>query len=150
MYHSRCVSRSVAFVSPCILYACLYCMCESNSVELQINLFVIILFEGVHFEIEIVGPKCFPFKWKQIGFWFQECLNFPNIYLVTNLHKIWTNVFFLTCQPWLIVASSDKHTHAHTRVHTHVRPQVHTHARKHAHAHTSTHARTWARLTKTV
>ena len=31
-----------------------------------------------------------------IGFWFQECLSFPKIYLVTTLHKIRTNVFFLT------------------------------------------------------
>ena len=42
---SRCVSRSVAFVLPCILYACMYCIYifESNYVELQINLFIIII-----------------------------------------------------------------------------------------------------------
>ena len=28
---------------PCILYAFMYCICESNSVELQINLFIIII-----------------------------------------------------------------------------------------------------------
>ena len=28
---------------PCIVYACIYCICESNSVELQINLFIIII-----------------------------------------------------------------------------------------------------------
>ena len=28
---------------PCILYACMYCVCESDSVELEINMFIIII-----------------------------------------------------------------------------------------------------------
>ena len=43
VYVSRCVSPSIAFVLPCILYACMHCICESNSVELPIHLFIIII-----------------------------------------------------------------------------------------------------------
>ena len=38
------------------------------------------IFEGVHFEIQIGGPKCFPFKWKH---WF----------LVSGMSELSKNIF---------------------------------------------------------
>ena len=53
------------------------------------------IFEGVHFEIQIDGPKSFPFKWKH---WFlvSGMSELSKNIFGSTLHKIRTNVFFLT------------------------------------------------------
>ena len=59
MYVSSCVSHSVASVLPCIVYACMYCICDSNSVELQINVFIICIESTRPYIIYCASIRCF-------------------------------------------------------------------------------------------
>ena len=53
------------------------------------------ILKGVDFEIQIEDQNIFSSN-GHIGFWFQEGLSFPKLYLVTNLHKKWADAFYLT------------------------------------------------------
>ena len=44
MYHVACHAESHLYCLIFYNYACMYCICESNSVALQINLFIIIIY----------------------------------------------------------------------------------------------------------